>query len=407
MARKTIDQKRVIVTEAYSKPRNIKATARKYSIQPQHIRRWRGQILRFDANTGPNRPFRYHTLCPASFQSPAGSDSQACSASASPSPTLDVAPHEDSASDSSVSEADPTRLPDYHGWPVVSQAGLAAFNAPLVDTGLSTTPSSDYSFGPAACPQLQFSNRASTDQTPNIFFPASAYTDNSYTDNSFASTASFPAIPSFLPVTSFQPPSFQASPFPATPSFPASSPFSTNTAAPACSPFASTPSRPSMSPYQASSPLPETPLLPSVPQTLVGTMPILSTTLGPQPSVVLAACPPFQPDGPTLAVTTTGHNFPNLFVESISAPTTATIMFRGLEDAAALYQSNVTYRLAQPDDAFSPLPPDSRSMLPYSYSQAYSPVGLATEPRLSISSPEIVSPTSAAAYDTPATSRPW
>ncbi|KAI9199794.1 uncharacterized protein BJ171DRAFT_601494 [Polychytrium aggregatum] len=48
MTRKTVVEKRRIVQEAYSCKNNIKATARKFKVQPQHIRRWLRQLERID-----------------------------------------------------------------------------------------------------------------------------------------------------------------------------------------------------------------------------------------------------------------------------------------------------------------------------------------------------------------------
>ncbi|KAI9199792.1 uncharacterized protein BJ171DRAFT_629947, partial [Polychytrium aggregatum] len=68
MPRKTIIEKRDIVREAYSCKNNVKATARKYTVQPQHIRRWLRQLERmniivFDDDRAPiYRPSRTSKL---------------------------------------------------------------------------------------------------------------------------------------------------------------------------------------------------------------------------------------------------------------------------------------------------------------------------------------------------------
>ncbi len=40
----TLEQKGKIVAEAYSQPRHVRRTARKYQVQPVQIRRWRAQL---------------------------------------------------------------------------------------------------------------------------------------------------------------------------------------------------------------------------------------------------------------------------------------------------------------------------------------------------------------------------
>jgi hypothetical protein len=40
----TLEQKGKIVAEAYSQPRHVRGTVRKYQVQPVQIRRWRAQL---------------------------------------------------------------------------------------------------------------------------------------------------------------------------------------------------------------------------------------------------------------------------------------------------------------------------------------------------------------------------
>lgn len=41
----SVREKRTVVKEAYASENNLKATARKYSILPEHIRRWSRQFI--------------------------------------------------------------------------------------------------------------------------------------------------------------------------------------------------------------------------------------------------------------------------------------------------------------------------------------------------------------------------
>jgi len=46
---RSLREKRAIVVEAFSVPQNVKATARKYGIEPSNIRRWKKTIADYEA----------------------------------------------------------------------------------------------------------------------------------------------------------------------------------------------------------------------------------------------------------------------------------------------------------------------------------------------------------------------